>query len=298
LERLKPQPKVTFHNALFATDFSPASEAAFPYAVALADHYDSNLYVAHVINLESFDLISSDSVSTVLKQAHEEADRKMDRLLGPRRVQNDRYHSIVADGDIAEVLADMIQRNHVDLAVVGTHGRRAFKKLVLGSIAEEVFRTASCPVLTVGPRSAAAPPKIVLRHILYLLEFVPDSSEAAEYAVSLAEQYAANLTVMNVREDMRSSPEMRAMGEQITEPAKLWTEDHVPLDSNLRHKIHFERGFGPATEAILDFATKAAVDLIVMSVRRLDPVIAAHLPKPDVAYEVASRSPCPVLTIR
>jgi len=287
--------EITLHHVLFATDFSPASDAGFAYAATIADRYHARLYVAHVINLEPFDLIGAESSPAMIRQAREQAQQKIDRLLGGRHLQADRYQAIVAEGAVFEVLIDLVQRNHIDLVVLGTHGRRAFKKLLLGSVAEEVFRMALCPALTIGPRTAPTPANVELRHILYLLEFVPDSSEAAKYAVSLAQRYAANLTVMNVMESMPPSTNKQ---EQITEPVERWIGDHVSEGSNLRNRVRFERGYGLATEAILDFASKAAVDLIVMSVRRVDPVIAAHLPKPDTAYELVSRAPCPVLTIR
>jgi nucleotide-binding universal stress UspA family protein len=100
---------------------------------------------------------------------------------------------------------------------------------------------------------------------------------------------------MNVRQDMPSSA---SKSEQVTKPVESWIEDHIAQGSNLRNRIRFERGFGSATAAILDFATKQSVDAIVMSVTRLDPVMAAHLPKPDTAHEVVSGAPCPVLTVR
>jgi nucleotide-binding universal stress UspA family protein len=171
--------------------FSPASEAAFTYAAAIADRYHSKLNVAHVISIETFDLIAADSDATMLKQAHQQARAKMDQLLGPRLLQGDRYRPVIAEGMVAEVLIEMIRRDHIDLAVLGTRGRRTFKKLFLGSTAEEIFRVASCPVLTVGPKTSSVPANTELRHILYPLEFAPDSSKAAGYAVALAERYAA-----------------------------------------------------------------------------------------------------------
>ena len=96
---------------------------------------------------------------------------------------------------------EFIDRYHIDIAVLGTHGRRAFKKLIMGSIAEEVFRMTPCPVLTVGSRAAPAA-RGGPEHILYPIQFFPDPSNAARYAVSLAEQYAATLTVMQVAEDV------------------------------------------------------------------------------------------------
>ena len=57
-------------------------------------------------------------------------------------------------------------------------------------------------------------------------------------------------------------------------------------------------GFGPIAEAILKFVRDRGVNLIVMEVKRLEPVMAAHLPRPDTAYEVVRTAPCPVLTVR
>jgi len=168
---------------------------------------------------------------------------------------------------------------------------------LFGSMAEEILRLAQCPVLTVGPTCASAPANVALRHVVYLLQFEPDSSEAAKYAVSLAQRFAANLTVMNVREDAPSSAAQQEKREGITEPFKFWVDDHVPKGSRLRNQVRFERGFGPATKATLNFVSNAGIDLIVMSVERVDPVIAAHLPVPDTAYQLITRAPCPVLTI-
>jgi nucleotide-binding universal stress UspA family protein len=295
MKKLEPKAEFSIDKVLFATDFSPATGPALSYAVTIADRYRSELYVAHVINLESFELLEAESAVVMIKQAHDEANRKIAQLLDSLGLQRDRYQIVVAEGAISEVLLDIIRRNHIDVAVLGTHGRRAFKKLLMGSIAEEVFRMAPCPVLTVGPKTRPATAERQLRHILYPVEFAPDSSKAAPYVVSLAERYDAALTVMNVREDM---PASASRTEEFTQPMERWIRDHVPEDSDLRKRIRFERGFGPVTDSILDFAAKENVDMIVMSIRQLDPVMAAHLPKAGTAHELVSRASCPVLTIR
>ena len=127
------------------------------------------------------------------------------------------------------------------------------------------------------------------------MEFAPDTSNAAQYAVSLAEKYNATLTVMNVREDMAASD---STAEEFPQPFKRWLNDNIPQDSDLRNRIRFERGFGPAANALLDFVVKANVDLIVLTIRDLDPVMAARLPTSNTTHQLVSRSPCPVLTIR
>ncbi len=283
--------KVSIEKVLFATDFSPLSANAFQYAVAIADRYKAKLVVAHVVNIESFELLQDDSPRQV-EQARAEAVRKINQLLEPLHLPQDRYEIAVSDGNIAEALIAIVEQGHIDVAVVGTHGRRAFKKLMMGSVAEEVFRMSPCPVLTVGTK--ARPASGELRHILYPVHFAPDLSKAAAYAVLLAERYGARLTVMNVREDM---PESASVQADVTQPVERWMNDHILQGSDLRQRLRFEAGSGPAANAILNFVEEQGVDLIVMAARRLDPVIAAHLPKADTAYDLVSRASCPVLTV-
>ena len=155
---------------------------------------------------------------------------------------------------------------------------------------------APCPVLTVGPKvSETSPADIQVGHVLYGIEFAPDTSHAAAYAVSLAEEFRAKLTFIKILEQTVASPDLKA---QIQEPVEHWMNDHVPPESALRKRTSFELGFGRAAEGILKFASDRGVGLIVMSVRRMDPVIAAHLPATDTAYEVVCTAPCPVLTVR
>jgi nucleotide-binding universal stress UspA family protein len=66
----------------------------------------------------------------------------------------------------------------------------------MGSVAEELFRLANCPVLTVGPRGVDTPPQHELKTILLATDFSADSIRAAKYATSLAEEFQARLIVM------------------------------------------------------------------------------------------------------
>jgi len=72
----------------------------------------------------------------------------------------------------------------------------------------------------------------------------------------------------------------------------------MPEPSGLRERTRFELGFGQTAQAILKCATDGGVDLVVMGVRRLDPIMAAQFEKPDTAYQVVCSAPCPVLTVR
>ena len=288
--------EIRLKNILLATDFSPASDAALAHALTIADRYGSKLHVAHVICPEFKDLMAPELAETTLKHAQAFAEQEMGRLLSIGRKEGVSCQRLIGQGVIADVLMEMVSQNRIDLVVVGTRGRRGLRKLLLGSVAEEVFRLAPCPVLTVGPgTSEKRPADVQLRRILYPVEYAPDSGDAATYAVSLAEEFHANLIVMKVFEEMVSPLWAEA---QVEEPFRHWVEDHIPAESDLRERTSFELGYGAAGEAILKLATDRAADLIVMGARRLDPVIAAHLLKPDTASEVVRNARCPVLTVR
>jgi nucleotide-binding universal stress UspA family protein len=281
---------------MLGTDFSPASDAALPYALTIARQYGSELFVAHVISPEFAELIAPERTPTIRQEAQQFAQQNMERFLSAGREWGVTCQPLIGEGAIWDVLQEMIQQNGLDLIVLGTHGRRGLRRLMLGSVAEEAFRMAPCPVLTVGPKTSAIQSVDVrMDHILYPLEFVPDTSVAAAYAVSLAEEYHAKLTIMKIFAEMVPPPDVNAA---VEEPVRHWMDDHIPMESDLRGRTSFEPGFGPAAEAILEFARNHGVDLIVMGVRRSDPVMAAHLPKPDTTYEVVRAAPCPVLTVR
>jgi nucleotide-binding universal stress UspA family protein len=293
---LDPKIRVAPKKILLATDFSPASEAALPYALTIARHYGSELCVAHVIPAEFADLIAPERAPTIRQEAQRFAQQNMERLLSAGRQRGISCQPLMGEGVIWDVLQDMIQQHCLDLIVLGTHGRRGLRKLLLGSVAEEVFRMAPCPVLTVGPKASEIQSMDVrLDHILYPLEFVPDTSDAAAYAISLAEEYHARLTIMKIFAEMVPPADVNAA---VEEPVKHWMDDHILMESDLRQRTSFAPRFGPTAEAILKFASDRAVDLIVMGVRRLDPVMAAHLPNHDTAYEVVRTAHCPVLTVR
>jgi nucleotide-binding universal stress UspA family protein len=106
---------------------------------------------------------------------------------------------LIAEGDVQSVLASTIGQRKIDLVVIGTRGRSGFKKFFLGSVAEEIFREVSCPVLTVGPNAPLVVPQNGSpQRILYATDFNAESNLAASYALSLAQEFQASLTLIHV----------------------------------------------------------------------------------------------------
>lgn len=89
-------------------------------------------------------------------------------------------------GKISEVLGEIITESEIDLVVLGTHGRTHIRKLAMGSIAEEIFRRARCPVLSVNPHvSQKAEREAEFHHILFATTFSFESLAAALLMPSL-----------------------------------------------------------------------------------------------------------------
>jgi nucleotide-binding universal stress UspA family protein len=194
-------------------------------------------------------------------------------------------------------LESAIKELSIDLIVVGTHGRTGAQKLLLGSVAEEIFRRSHVPVLTIGPsEKRGAHRGARFHHVLFATDFSEDSLAAAGYALSMAQENEAKLTLLHVMkepelfdktaEDRISSASFR-LHEIVPEAAESWCRP----DTVVR--------FGTAADRILDVAKDRDVDLIVLGVRgnRGVPGAATHLER-ATAHKVVVHAPCPVLTVR
>jgi nucleotide-binding universal stress UspA family protein len=287
--------RISLRNILFATDFSTVSSAALNHALGIARRYESHLYVAHVIHPDAFQLVPPEAVASVTEHTRRYAEQQMAQLLISGRLRDIPHQVLLEHGDLWTVMSFLIEKHKIDLIVVGTHGRTGVRKLLLGSAAEEIFRLAPCPVLTVGPKvPSEIPAETELRRILYATDFTPHSDRATAYAFSLAQEHQAHLHLMHAVQGAAdvSAPAMaklkeffrRQLSQLMPEEAELWCEPEILLE------------FGTPADEILKAAAQHNADLIVMGVRR-SATFAGHLP-PATAYKVVCQAPCPVLTVR
>ena len=281
---------VALGNILVPTDFSEFSERALEYPAEIARRYSAIVHLLHVVtpDLSTEALTPQSLPANIDRERGAAADQLHSRA---ERLTGIQHRTWLEYGYVLDVVRTLIQAQHIDLIVVGTHGRSGFKKFVLGSVAEAIFREAACPVLTVGPKAhdLAAPGK--LRHILYPVEPLEESHLAVNYAVSLAERNEASLTLLHVLAE--NNPDARSI-ERINACRELLLSlipEQVQLPSAAECRIEFSKS---PTEMIVKVAQELPADLIVMDVRR-EASLAAHLP--DTASKVVTGAPCPVLTV-
>ncbi|MGO9088555.1 MAG: universal stress protein [Candidatus Sulfotelmatobacter sp.] len=283
--------RVSLKTILFPTDFSSASSAALPFAVALARTYGSTLVVMHALPPEPHRQVVLDQLPAENDRVWQDARHKLSEFAHDRNLGHTACRVLLERGDLADVIPELIQEQAVDLVVLGTHGRRGVSKLVLGSGAEKIYRTAPCPVLTVGPKVHGGDWK--LRRILCPVDVVEDPEPFLHYALSLAEENQAEFIVLQaiplVPWQHRAAVEAQ-MRERL--------ERLIPQESKDWCRPQFLVRWEHPAEAVLLAAADRESDLIVMGVRKARAArLSAHLPWP-VASEVVSRAPCPVLTAR
>lgn len=286
--------RVSFKTILFATDFSPSSDVALPYVLSLGRGYDSKVIVAHAVPLEPLPGITPVPSPADMDLEWQDAKLGMQKYEQSREFTGLRHEFVLERGDPLAVVSDLIAHEDVDLVVLGTHGRKGFRKLFAGSVAEQIFRKTTCPVLTVGPGSEfSTPQRWKPGLILLATEFSAGSLHALPYAISLAEENQAELILLHA---VPLVP-----WEQQAEMAQFYQkrlEGVVPQDSPPNCKIDFAVRFDLAAPAILDLAKEKKADLIVMGVHHTPlPAVDSHVPW-NTACEVINNAHCPVLTVR
>jgi nucleotide-binding universal stress UspA family protein len=302
---------VDVRRVLCAVDFSDCSRRALTYAVDLAMWYECRLAVlyVHPLLLTGIALASLPAAPTVpppaaLSPAEREALRRQlhDFVLADtaRRLVVD---ALVREGDVAgEILAEC---RPGDLLVVGTHGRGGFERLVLGSVAEKVVRKATRPVLTVPPAAREAREAVpsLFRNIVVGIDFSEPSRRALAFALSLAEEADAHLTLVHVvelprelAEWARESDEGKTYVERWKHSAAARLRELVPPDAHVYCHVHERVETGRPSREILRVAAERCAGLIAMGAH--GPDVLERLLVGSTAQHVIRQAGCPVLTVR
>ena len=291
--------RIALKNILFATDFSPCSNAALSYALSVARRYGARLQVAHVIPTKAEMLfMSPESWPAVAEEEDKRIQACIEQL--EKQCQGLPHDVLKPEGKVADALAQIIEEREIDLLVLGIHGRSSVRKLFMGSVAEEVFRRAACPVLSVGPNVSSKPDgEIQFQHIVFATDFSEDSLAALPYAVSLAEEDQAQLALFHVVEQPAAgiadlegvkASLMRRLRELVPPEAEPWCHAECLLQ--------FGRQFAPPAERILEIAGDPAADLIVLGVHPVHGKLGLVTHLASTTAQILTQAACPVLTVR
>jgi nucleotide-binding universal stress UspA family protein len=288
--------RIALKNILYATDFSPAAEAALPYAIGLAKQYGAKVHGLHARFPAAYPIVGPEAMPQIMEASEEQAkfevQQMRDMLAG---VTNE---VTVGEGDAWPMIHEIADQQKTDLIVIGTHGRTGMSRALLGSVAEEIFRKASCPVLTVGPQdSRETHRRLEMKEILYATDFSPESLAALPFAVSLAQEHQARLTLLHVVGQAKVGELVHA--EQYADSTLRRLRALVPAEAEPWCEANCRVEHGPEAEKIMEVAIALGADLIVLGVRGAHGGVGAatHLLQ-SVAHHVVAQARCPVLTVR
>lgn len=292
---------------LYATDFSPCSRQALPHAVFLAEEFEAELHVIHALvpHWERLDIsdLPSPTRQDLLERLEENAREEMDELLSELDLSDLTVRRVLRrDAHVAPMILGYVQEEDVDVVVLGTHGRRGPGRLLLGSVAEEVVRLASCPVLTIKELEEPRPVEEAER-ILVPIDFSDHSKEALRYARELAVRYDAHLQLLHVVQQIML-PSFYIPGAPGVFPTNFQAIEGT-AEQNLEDlmkapgpEVPFEVHVltAPPAMGIADFAASHDTDLIVIATHGLtglDRILAG-----STAEGVTRLARCPVFTVK
>jgi nucleotide-binding universal stress UspA family protein len=291
--------RINLKNILFATDLSECANKALPYALSVARRHGATVHAACVMPTSSALLYMEASDWESVAAAEERQISDCTSAL-EKQVRDVPHRVTIPTGNTCDALMQIIKEQSVDLLVVGTHGRTGVRKLLMGSVAENLLRRAECPVLSIGPNVSGTPLREArFRHILFATDFSQESLSALPYAISLAEEEEARLLLLHVVNepaagivDLESTTRFleRRLKSLIPPEADFWCHTDC--------LIEFGPHFAPPAERILQIAQSRAIDLIVLGVRpvRDNMGLTTHLS--STTAQILTQATCPVLTVR
>lgn len=306
-----PKAHAVFRHVLVATDFSEPSHRALCDAVALSTDNGAQLSVVHVLqpDLKYATLENPPELDLDRIDAERQLRILVDELSSEQTIDT----NLINHGPVAEQVAGLIDREGIDLLVIGTHGRGGLSKLALGSVAEELLRVAPCPVLTIGPKAdiAAISRGFGFHTILFATDFGKGSTKALPLALALAKAHHARLVLLHMISPMpattaslsayappgAAADEIQEWEQSTHKRALRELKNCLPAETGLEQEPEYVVGTDFLAEGILLAVGKFKADLIVMGANRTaSPRAAAHIPWSAV-HEVVRTATCPVLTV-
>lgn len=290
-----PATEAFFSSILVATDFSSASDRALEYAVSLARRFSSKVYLVHVITLDGYPMVAPEIAAATFGKLRKEAEEKLAKIEESGQLYGVARETVLEEGTLRAAIDAHIKQDKIDLVVVGTRGGHGIQKVVLGSGAEEIFRHAGVPVLTVGPHVTSEPfYEAEFKNILFATDFGPGVDREAAYAFALAAENRARITLLHVLPTAKEYSEQGVARERELITRQL--KELVPVQTEPTWKAEFLMVIGEPVEEILSYAEKTKANLIVMGAKKRHGLV-GNLPNTK-AYRVVCNAKCPVLTIR
>ncbi len=289
---------------LYPTDSSICAESAFAHALHLAERFGAELHILHAVVRHRQDPVNL-GVSFPLNE--EEISRQLHLDSHPLVEGREWDYQVpiiqaeVQDVSASVAILDYADKHDIDIVVMATHGRRGMDRLLMGSVAEEVVRLATCPVFIVRACPELAELKPALKRILVPVDFSESSGLSILYAGELARAYGATLDLLHVIEDA-VMPHVYGIEPiaidlpEIETQTRQALQDLVAAAGSVAVPVEAHVALGYAQSEIKDFADKHDTDLIVIATHGRTGM--KRLFMGSVTEQVMRSVHCPVFTVK
>lgn len=278
---------------LVATDLADL-DYLLPHALAQARACGSTLTLVHVIPPGQAVPLDASAIPYLdVAELKEEAEQTLKRVAAQALSTGIECDIVVTEGNPRERITDLARKLNAGRVIAGTHGRRHLKKLLLGSVAHEILRSAEVPVCTIGPHAHEASSFGAPRKILHPVSLCSGYETSARTAIEMAQFYRADITLLHVlSRSVKTQPDAdrvvawtrSELGRVIPDEAPLWTHATVQVE------------IGDVVDEVLNIAAESGADLIVLGVNA--DVSFWPIRGDDTVYNIIAQAKVSVLSIR
>jgi len=292
---------VDVKRILCPVDFSEFSARAYDYALSLARHYQSKLFLQHVFdfNLPSYAYyVEGKYIYDLFDRVRHDGRLQLEEFAKRPSGYGPEPERVFCEGPPAKSILAFAEAQRINLVVMGSHGLKGTDRVTLGSVAQKVLRHAPCSVLVVRKpeRDFADPGRaqdpVQISKLLVCTDFSVYSTKALEHAVSIAAEYKAELTLLYVLEDMPSTADFQSM----TKPLLARLEDSITPEIRGCCTIKPFVRIGKAYQQIVQHAAEVQADAVIMGVRGRNALDLAIFG--STTHRVIQLGPCPVLAVQ
>jgi len=278
---------------LFASEI-PANEKAFAFALAQATEFGAELILFHAYDTL---VVSASETSGIRYYDYAAAARTEQQALQPlaERVRDAGIacEVVVRPGLPADQILSFLREREVDRVVMGTHSPGPIGKLLVGSVAEAVLRTARVPVYIVGPDVVDGEyRRFATRTILCAVSMQEASHIVAEFAAVLAAQHTARLILQHV---IRPQERHEVLAGRTIDEIEDELRRLIPAELAQNIAVQTIVVPGDPTEELLYQARAQMADLIVLGAQGASAF--AAITRHGVVYKVLAHAHCPVITL-
>jgi nucleotide-binding universal stress UspA family protein len=300
---------VRLARILVPLDGSRLAECVLPVAVSLAARLPARLLLLHVMERAAPALVHGERHLRLASEAEGYLEEVAARCRAAGVDVEVHVHPN-EEGDVAKSIVDHAADLSADLVVIATHGGGGARRVLFGSVAQQVLRRGIRPVLLVRPPEGRPHEEAFpgLRRVLVPLDGHPPAERALPVAVAVARAYGAELILVRIVPTLATITDERAGTARLAPTATAASLDLEEVEARgyldaLAHRVRAggldvttSVGRGEPAQGVLEWAARAGADIIVMATHGrtgLDAVFSG-----SVASRIVARFPRPLLLVR